>query len=329
MATERALNCSPCDYKHETTPAVKWCVDCAEALCATCLDVHKGLKVTRNHNVFGIEDHSTLQGIMLDLSETQRCEQHDNTSEYFCPLHDQIICIKCIQTKHIRCTGWLPISEAADGVKSSVAKETIKQDLDDVIRNVEKLIDSYEKERISNQTQKELSSNIDNRKTELLGKLHKLKQLKDKLNGIEGYASDTQLFLSIRRMSKQLSDFIIEVKSLTEDPLILLKELKLAKPVRSFLSDVTLFGHVHSDRKLISFQSTKLQKIQSHISVSFSQTIEIQDVIKFNVSKLESKSMKLWSAVILPNKQLIFKWDKSKNFVIHTLDGKFVTSVCA
>lgn len=53
--------------------------------------------------------------------------------------------------KHSQCTGWLPILEAADGVKTSVTKETISQDLEDVIRNVQELIDNHKKELIANQ----------------------------------------------------------------------------------------------------------------------------------------------------------------------------------
>ncbi|VDI03212.1 Hypothetical predicted protein [Mytilus galloprovincialis] len=360
MATERALNCSPCDYKHETTPAVKWCIDCTEALCSTCFDVHKGLKFSRNHNVIGIEDQDTLQGIILDLPEDQRCDLHDKALEYFCPLHDELVCIKCIQTKHSQCTGWLPISEAADGVKSSVTKETISQDLEDVITNFEGLINNHKKEQIANQNackilkgkgskvvqsiiekvkdletkfvntveeqEKDISGKIGSRIIEVQDKLKKIKDLRDKLNGIEGYASDTQIFLSIRKISEALSDYTEEVKSLTEEPITIFKELQLAAPFQTFLSEVKLLGHVQKDKKLIAFQPTKLQKVQSPVSVSRSKpidNIEIQNIVKIDVSKSQNSS-KLWSAVVLQNGQLIFKWNDSNYIVMYTSDGKFV-----
>ncbi|XP_052073658.1 uncharacterized protein LOC127711596 [Mytilus californianus] len=361
MATKKALNCGPCDYKHETKSAVKWCTDCTEALCSTCFEAHKSLKVSRNHSVIAIEDHNTLHGIILDLPETQRCDLHGKLSEYFCPLHDQVVCIKCIQTKHNQCTGWLPISEAADGVKSSVSKETISQDLEDVIRNFEELIDNHEKEQIANQNackilkgkaskvvqsiiqkvkdleaefvntvekqHQDISGSIGSRTMQFQDKLQKIKALRDKLNGLEGYASDTHIFLSIRKISKELNDNTEEVKSLTEEPVTILKELQLAAPIQTFLSEVKLLGHVQNDQKRIAFQPTKLHKVQSHVSVSVSkpiEDIEIQKIVKINVSKSQTYSSKLWSAVVLPNRQLIFKWTESKNIVIYTLDGKFV-----
>ncbi|XP_071177542.1 uncharacterized protein [Mytilus edulis] len=348
MATERALNCGPCDYKHETNSAVKWCVDCTEALCSTCFGVHKSLKVLRNHNVIGIEDKDTLQGIILDLPETQICEKHDKTSEYFCPLHDDIVCIKCIQTSHIHCDGWLPISEAADGVKSSVAKETITQDLEDVIKNVEDLIESHEQERISNQNvwknlkdeasevvqrvvqrvkdietefintievqQNNISSKIGSRTIKFKDKLQSIKGLRNSLIGIEGYASDTQIFLSIRKIATELSEHTKEVKSVSEEPISILKELKFTPPVQSFLTGGTVLCHVQNDSKSIAFQSTNVQKVQTHVAAS---------VPKLTIDKIKLK-MKIWSAVILPNKQLYFKWSKGNNFGIYTSAGKLV-----
>ncbi|CAG2192844.1 unnamed protein product [Mytilus edulis] len=365
MATERALNCGPCDYKNETNSAVKWCVDCTEALCSTCFGVHKSLKVLRNHNVIGIENQDTLQGIILDLPETQMCDKHDKASEYFCPLHDDIVCIKCIQTSHIHCDGWLPISEAADGVKSSVAKETINQDLEDVIRNVEDLIESHEQERISNQNvcknlkdeaskvvqrvvqrvkdietefvstievqQKDISSKIGSRTIKFKDKLQSIKGLRNRLIGIEGYASDSQIFLSIRKISKELSEHTEEVKSVTEEPISILKELKFTAPVQSFLTEGTVLCHVQNDSKHLAFQPTQLQKVQSHVAASVSKLtidkIELQKVVKIDIDPPESKGMKIWSAVILPNKQLFFKWSESNNFSIYTSAGQFVRSL--
>ncbi|VDI82729.1 Hypothetical predicted protein [Mytilus galloprovincialis] len=361
MATEKTLNCGPCDYKHETKTAVKWCTECAEALCLTCFEAHRSLKVSRNHNVISIEDIDALKGIMLDISEAQRCEQHDKPSEYFCPLHDEVVCIKCIQTNHSQCTGWLPISEAADGVKSSVTKETISQDLEDVIRNVQELIDNHKKELIANQNackvlkgkgskvvqsiigkvkdleaefvntveeqEKDISGKIGSRIIEFQDKLKKIKDLRDKLNGIESYASDTQIFLGIRKISNELNDQTEEVKSVTEEPITILKELQLAVPFQTFLSEVKLLGHVQNDQKLIAFQPKTLQKVQSHVSVPVLKPIEyleIQNVLKIIVSKSQTKNSKIWSAVVLPNRQLVFKWTDSNNLVIYTSEGEFV-----
>ncbi|XP_063397713.1 uncharacterized protein LOC134682046 [Mytilus trossulus] len=359
MTTEKSLNCDPCDYKHETKTAVKWCSECSEALCLTCFEAHRILKVSRNHNVISIEDIDALKGIMLDISEVQRCEKHDRPSEYFCPLHDEVVCIKCIQTKHSQCTGWLPISEAADGVKSSVTKEALSQDLEDVIRNFQELIDNHKKEQIANhnackffrgkgsnvvqriiekvkdleaefvntveEQEKDISGKIGCRIMEFQDRLKKIKDLRDKLNGIEGYASDTQIFMSIRKVSEELSDHTEGVKSLTEEPITILKDFQLAAPFQTFLSEVKLLGHVQKDKKLIEFQPTKLQIVQSPVSVSVSKpidNIEIQNIVKINVSKSQNSST-LWSAVVLTNGQLIFKWIAGKDIVIYNVDGTF------
>ncbi|XP_063448321.1 uncharacterized protein LOC134727856 [Mytilus trossulus] len=363
MAFEKVLYCGPCDFKHATNQAIKWCTDCIEALCSTCFDVHRSLKVSRNHNVITIEDHSALHAIMLDLVETQRCDQHDKASEYICPLHDEKVCVTCIQRKHSQCTGWLTISEAADGVKSLVANQTIKQDLENMIRNVEELIENHEKERIYTQNvcktlkgeasivvqsiiqkvqdleaefvktgdvqHQEISDNIISRTTELKGKLQKVKMMKEKMNGIEGYASDTQIFLSIRKIATELIDSIEEVKSVTKEPLSFPKELQLTAPVQSFLSDVKLLCLVRKDNKYIAFQPSKLQKVQSHISSLFQKSIddiEIHIIVTINVSNTESNGKDLWNALILLNGQLLFYWKASKHFITYTSDGEFFRS---
>ncbi|CAC5400526.1 unnamed protein product [Mytilus coruscus] len=332
---ERSLHCGPCDYKHETNSAVKWCVDCTEALCSTCFDVHKSYKILRSHTVISIGDHNVLQGIILDLSEAQRCDLHDKPSEYFCPLHDQVVCIKCIQTKHSQCTGWLPITEAADGVKSSVAKETIGQDLDDVIRSVEVLIDSHDKERLSNEN---VCKNLKDEASKVVQSIIKrVKELETEfVNTVEVQHQDvtdkigsrTIIFLSIRKISKELSGHTEKVKSVTEEPIAVLKEIQLSAPVQSFLSEGTVLCHVQNDSKHLAFQPTKLHKVQSHIAASVSkltiQKIELQKVVKIDINHSESKGMRIGNAVILPNKQLFFKLTESNNFVIYTSAGEFV-----
>lgn len=224
MAFEKVLYCGPCDFKH---------TGCIEALC---FNVHRSLKVSRNHNVIIIEDHSALHTVMLDLVETQRCDQHDKPSKYICLLHDEIVCVKCIQIKHSQCTGWLTISEVADGVKSSVENQTIKQDLEGMIRNVQELIENHEKERIYTQNvcktlkgeasilvqsiiqkvkdleaefvktvdvqHQEISDNISSLTIELKGKLQKVKMMKEKMNGIEVMRQTLNFFWASVKLPK-------------------------------------------------------------------------------------------------------------------------------
>ncbi|XP_071178915.1 uncharacterized protein [Mytilus edulis] len=131
---------------------------------------------------------------------------------------------------------------------------------------------------------------------------------------------------SVRFQRNLLNDQTEEVKSVTEEPITILKELQLAAPIQTFLSEVKSLGHVQNDRKFITLQPTTLHTVQSHVFVPLSkpiEDIEIQNIVKVDASKSQTKSSQLWSTAVLPNRQLIFKWNESNNVAIFTSDGEF------
>jgi hypothetical protein len=66
--------CDPCTRIDENVPASKWCVDCEDALCITCVKSHKGNKVSMTHHVIDMEVISTSPHFhaLRDIIEKRR-----------------------------------------------------------------------------------------------------------------------------------------------------------------------------------------------------------------------------------------------------------------
>ena len=67
-------SCDPCTRIDENVPASKWCVDCENALCITCVKAYKGSRVFMTHHVIDIDAISTIPGEVLTTQE--KCSRH-------------------------------------------------------------------------------------------------------------------------------------------------------------------------------------------------------------------------------------------------------------
>ena len=94
--------CDPCLSVNREKPAVKWCMECQEAICSECIDNHKIYKVLHNHHVVDLEQKSSYEDIANSVSTI--CEKHQGVVlEYFCVDHDQACCRDCLPTEHKLC----------------------------------------------------------------------------------------------------------------------------------------------------------------------------------------------------------------------------------
>lgn len=108
--------CDPCKFNNNDVIASTWCFQCTDALCKECTNLHKGLKLTRNHELKNINEIKSTPKIKL----MQNCEKHkDKIIEAFCYDHDQPCCTTCTTIHHRRCSHVTTLEEAASGVLES------------------------------------------------------------------------------------------------------------------------------------------------------------------------------------------------------------------
>ena len=123
--------CDPCTRIDENVPASKWCVDCEDALCITCVKSNKGSKVSMTHHVIDMEVISTLPDEVLTTQT--KCSKHpDFIMDFFCNQHHVICCRSCMSEDHRSCDQVMPLEMASNNAKTSSLFDDISQDMKQV-----------------------------------------------------------------------------------------------------------------------------------------------------------------------------------------------------
>lgn len=94
-------SCDFCNEMKKDQPATMWCVQCSEAYCDDCTEVHRVMKATRKHRLIGLEEViSDLKCIAID----EVCYEHiEEVLTLFCVDHNQACCTVCAVTLHRNC----------------------------------------------------------------------------------------------------------------------------------------------------------------------------------------------------------------------------------
>ena len=123
--------CDPCTRIDENVPASKWCVDCEDALCITCVKSHKGSKVSMTHHVIDMEVISTLPDEVLTTQI--KCSKHpDFIMDFFCNQHHVICCRSCMSEDHRSCDKFMPLEIASNNAKTSSLFDDISEGMKQV-----------------------------------------------------------------------------------------------------------------------------------------------------------------------------------------------------
>ncbi|XP_053396122.1 uncharacterized protein LOC128556152 [Mercenaria mercenaria] len=99
--------CSPCTKKNKTSEAVKYCVECQEYLCTSCVENHNSFSALSGHSLLGRSQLGTSVGTgarNLPSVPTDRCKVHaTKLVEMYCANHDTVGCSVCFNISHKKC----------------------------------------------------------------------------------------------------------------------------------------------------------------------------------------------------------------------------------
>ncbi|XP_045200305.2 uncharacterized protein LOC123554310 [Mercenaria mercenaria] len=135
--------CEPCSTEGQHIEAFRYCVDCQEYLCKTCVRYHKKTTVLKHHKL--IDKENTEETLFSkDTSETctEICSFHINgIIKFFCPKHGALGCTDCIIMEHRTCKiDYIP-DKCVDIDDSDEFRDTMKlldkkiKDTDVIIKN--------------------------------------------------------------------------------------------------------------------------------------------------------------------------------------------------
>ncbi|XP_060559946.1 uncharacterized protein LOC132719987 [Ruditapes philippinarum] len=110
MASDEDLQvyCQPCDEEGTRLPAQRYCTDCKEHLCKTCLTVHKKLKSTKHHTVLDAtimpkvlqQPSTSIHTSQSDYLTTHCCKHPQEIIKFFCNDHKNLLCCVCVTLEH-------------------------------------------------------------------------------------------------------------------------------------------------------------------------------------------------------------------------------------
>ncbi|XP_052817945.1 E3 ubiquitin-protein ligase TRIM33-like [Mya arenaria] len=110
----RVRLCEPCFEEGAEVPAAKFCVECEDYLCETCVQYHRKVKPTKTHELINSGD--TVQGSRArEGIDIFICSIHQGEMTHYCIKHDKLCCSKCVSKVHIICGDSICKVEAVAG----------------------------------------------------------------------------------------------------------------------------------------------------------------------------------------------------------------------
>ncbi|XP_072048119.1 E3 ubiquitin-protein ligase TRIM45-like [Amphiura filiformis] len=147
------IPCTSCD--NSDNQAVGRCVECNDFLCKKCVDIHKSVRVLKQHHVLTLEELRTGKLTMHTTLPEQECPKHMcEVLHFYCETCDEPMCRACTVLDH-------PVPDHKQIDLKSTAEERIDklQELFKQVELVPKAIDTASGE--DEQTAKELEANVE------------------------------------------------------------------------------------------------------------------------------------------------------------------------
>ncbi|XP_060564165.1 uncharacterized protein LOC132723454 [Ruditapes philippinarum] len=139
------FTCSPCENEGKNTEAVKFCMDCDEYLCISCLNGHNRYGGTKGHRVV---DPANTNRSRVQVNRkgsdvqsiTVTCSKHGGkVVDMFCGDHDEVCCADCLQLEHSFCPDTAYIPDISKGCRKSKGYMRQKMERQNIMSELESI----------------------------------------------------------------------------------------------------------------------------------------------------------------------------------------------
>ncbi|CAG2190267.1 unnamed protein product [Mytilus edulis] len=353
--------CGPCSHVNTQNIAQKWCTNCEEGFCADCEQVHRSMKVTRDHTLISTDDYRKIENVPVNL----KCDAHGKKFDLYCKNHDVAICVVCVPSLHKHCSDVISLDEAAENAKRSTALEDLEDSIKVALENLKGFINNRNQamknlkieeqsvrksisemranvnkhlDELENKMLDDLSQRYENCKSKYgevqkyLNKTEKeIKLLQEQTSQMKLVGSDLQVFLGTRQMNKLIHNEVQSVKLMTSTLQDYKIGVEIHQGITSLLENVDNFGKVKVEENTISlpFKDAKVDQAQivhTPIGQSFDRTM-LQLRQKFQI-KDKNNNTNVRGCGILPNSHLlIVNYNKNKVIMEYSDDGRHIRDI--
>lgn len=270
--------CDICERREENILAQHWCMDCFDALCEQCLNVHIHGKTTSNHVVFRSEElrQIPLENLMKKKNKVP-CGKHNETITLFCVDCREPLCVQCMAVSHRRCEHVITVADAM----------TSRTDVKDIMDRLEALKDTIHGTNGLGETAKVLESSIDSARIKIVSvcnslvekvreeqekllrqlddsayKAHKIlkgrieprksgsktiQAANERMKILMKYGSDVDILLAYNQVKKQLDSCQGSVAELDPKSMIVKVNFDIAENVDRFIQEFKEVGSLSID----------------------------------------------------------------------------------
>ncbi|XP_053383614.1 uncharacterized protein LOC128549895 [Mercenaria mercenaria] len=273
--------CSPCNKQDKNSEAVKYCVNCQEYLCVTCVKSHNSFSVLAGHTLverskFG--NASRTDSKELPSVPTERCKVHSlKLVDMFCADHDTVGCNVCFTINHKPCQDIHYIPEYVETTKQA---ESIRKMNDEMGKAI------FEMDNLMKKKQKDIE---DNKKTKVV-LLKEIKAFRKEVNEVLDRLEQASVAEVEGKCGKQDQEFREELKNIqdTLDKLTTCKaemESSQRNPSQQFVNMKKSEKKISDMKKAGSRTTDKLKD-----SLLFERNSEILHFLR-NLESLAKKSL--------------------------------------
>lgn len=122
--------CQVCLEDEKHVEAFMFCEECEEYLCEHCVTMHRGVRLTKKHNLLPLQALEE-RGSHMRIKSREPCPFHSNEYlEWFCKSDFSLGCSVCTATSHVKCTDVIPLSEAAVSILTEQKLQETVQELE-------------------------------------------------------------------------------------------------------------------------------------------------------------------------------------------------------
>lgn len=167
--------CISCKGAGKNTVAEKYCIECAEYLCAACSRVIHAVRKLTNHLVVDYEheiENEKTTGTTAVLADYFSCSKHpERIISCVCGEHDTLCCTRCLLDDHNSCVAYSEIQDRASALQNETDLNELKKQIKTLSEQIN-LINEFKKTNVAIQKQK--VEEIRNQIAELRIKVNKI-----------------------------------------------------------------------------------------------------------------------------------------------------------
>ncbi|XP_060590557.1 uncharacterized protein LOC132745627 isoform X1 [Ruditapes philippinarum] len=159
--------CSMCRNEDRNTEGEKYCVDCHDYFCVSCVKVHSKVPVLAGHKVLDKSQVKSGTSKAMPRAPAERCDRHSHKHiDMYCQSHDNVGCSTCMAVDHRLCKDTFYIPEFIQNNTYQVESRDIQTHLKEIAKTLEKQANTFKQDK----------QRLLKRKAELLADIRKFRQ---------------------------------------------------------------------------------------------------------------------------------------------------------